>query len=119
MSLLEEVCTDLPGRNLRSQRQDRRTAPMSVEQTLDQVGIAWAATAGAHGQAASELGFGGRGEGPGPLIAGTYPFDSLGTSDRMGTCPQKGARGLRRGPRSPARRSGEPTSQLPSHTAIV
>src|SRR6266851_9840154 len=83
MSLLEEVCTDLPGRNLRSQGQDRRAAPMSVEQTLDQVGIAWAATAGAHGQAASELGFGSRGEGPGLLVADMYPFDSVGTSDRV------------------------------------
>src|ERR1700674_440374 len=56
---------------------------MSVEQTLDQVGIAWPATAGAYGQLASELGFGGRGEGRGLLIADMYPFESVGTSDRI------------------------------------
>src|ERR1700730_9671826 len=83
MRLLEEVCTDLPCRNLRSQGQDRRAAPMSVEQTLDQVGIAGAATAGAHGQAASELGFGGRGEGPSLFIAHIHPFDSAATCDRV------------------------------------
>src|SRR5215217_2043572 len=63
MCFLKVTAADFRGRNLRCDRQDRRAAAMSIEQSIDEVQIAWPAGARTDSQFTGDLRFTGRSEG--------------------------------------------------------
>jgi len=55
MGLLEVAAADLPGRDMRGNRQHRRPAAVRIEQAVDEVEIARPARPGAYGESAGNL----------------------------------------------------------------
>lgn len=81
---LEVLRPDLGARNVGGDGQHRHAAALRIEQPVDQVQIAWAATTRTHGQLAGQRGVGGRGEGGGLLVADVLPGDLAAAPDGVG-----------------------------------
>jgi len=55
MGRLEIIIADLGARYVRCYREDRRSAPVAIEETVDQMQISWSAAPGADSQFAGQL----------------------------------------------------------------
>src|ERR1700739_1529625 len=88
MGFLEISRTQLSGRDLRRDRQHRRTRAMSLEQPVDQVQISRATAARAHRKAAGQVRFGRRGERGHLLVPYMDPFDLALPPQRIGNAVQ-------------------------------
>src|SRR5580704_9986321 len=75
MRLLEIVRADLGRGNLRCYRHHRNARALAVEQAVDKVQVAGAATSGADREAAGNVGVGAGGEGGDLLVPHVQPFD--------------------------------------------
>ena len=84
MRLLKIARSDLGTRNVRGDRQHGGHAAVRVVQTVDQVQIAGAATAGTHGQLSRQLRLGAGREGRRFLVANMHPVDLLAAAQSIG-----------------------------------
>ncbi|CDP83973.1 hypothetical protein BN975_01241 [Mycolicibacterium farcinogenes] len=84
VGFLEVFGADLGTRNVGSDGQHGHAAALRIEQPVDQVQIARAATARAHGQLTGQRGVGGRGEGGGLLVPNVLPGELAAAADRVG-----------------------------------
>jgi hypothetical protein len=75
MGRLKIIDADLGGRNVRRYREDRRSAPVAVEETVDQMQISGSAAPGADGQFAGQLRLCARCECRRFLVPDMNPFD--------------------------------------------
>ena len=75
VSGLEIINTDFAAGNMRGQGQHRYAAAMGVEQAIDQMQVAWPATAGAYRQFTGQMGFGTGGKRGGLFVAHMDPLD--------------------------------------------
>ena len=69
---------------MRGDRQHRNPAALRVEQTVDQVQVAWAAAAGADRRLPGQRRIGRRRECGGLLVTDVLPTDFAGAPDRVG-----------------------------------
>lgn len=76
VGLLEVPAADLHGRDVRGDRQYRRTGAMGVVETVDQVQIAGSARSGAHREITGDLRVGGGRERRGLLVPHVDPVDA-------------------------------------------
>jgi hypothetical protein len=88
MRLLEEVRADLGGGDLRRDRHHRHAGALAVEETVDEVQIAWTAAAGADGEPTRDMSVGAGGEGRDLLVAHVQPFDAPASANGVGETVQ-------------------------------
>jgi hypothetical protein len=74
--LLEVAGANLAAGDMRGQDQDRRPRPVGVHDTLNQMGVAGAATSAADRERSGQLGLGGGREGGPLLVMDVYPVDA-------------------------------------------
>src|SRR5271170_4857663 len=89
MGRLEVVDADLAARNMRSDRKNGHVAAVRVEQSVDQVEVAWAAAAGADRELAREVCLGAGGEGGAFFMAHVNPLDGFQSPERVGEPVQR------------------------------
>jgi hypothetical protein len=90
--LLKIIAADFVTGDLRGKGEHRNTASVTVIKAVDQVQVAWAATSGAHGQLAREMGLCTRGEGGGFFVSHVNPSNLGLRSNRVGDSIQRVAR---------------------------
>ena len=73
--LLKIAASDLMAWNLRGNRKDRHTIAVAIEEAIDEVKVAGAATARTHGDVSSEVGFRAGGERSYLFMPHMEPFD--------------------------------------------
>ena len=76
VGFLEVSATNLAGGDVGSNRQHRSVGAVGIVETVDEVGVARTARAGAHGQLTGHLGLGACGKGRGFLVAHVNPVDT-------------------------------------------
>ncbi len=84
MRLLEVVRTDFRARDVRGDRQHRNPAALCVVETVDQMQVARAATAGADRQLSGQRGIRRRRERGCLLVTDVLPRDFAGAPERVG-----------------------------------
>lgn len=84
MSLLEVVAADLRARDLRGDRQYRHSTAMGVVETVDQVQVAWSATARTDGELPGDRGLTRRRECRRFLVPDQSPVDAADLAQRIG-----------------------------------
>src|ERR1700733_10347764 len=84
MRLLEIVGTYLGAWNMRGDCENRHTAPMAIEEPVDEMKVAGTAATGADGKLAGDVRFGARGETGDFFVADVDPLDGLLPAHRVG-----------------------------------
>jgi hypothetical protein len=88
MGLLEVATADFSGRNVGGDRQNRNTAAVCIEQTVDEMQIAWAARSGTDRETAGNLRLTAGGEGGDLFVSNVNPADLLPAAQRLGQAVQ-------------------------------
>jgi len=81
MRLLKITASNFIARNLRGNRKHRYTVPMAIEEAIDEVKIAWAATACAHRNAPCKMSLGAGGKRGYLFMPDMQPFDLVAFSN--------------------------------------
>ena len=89
MGRLEIVDADFGARDVGGDRQHRHAVALAIEQAVDQMQIARAATAGADRQAAGEMGLGAGREGGGLFVPHMDPVDGFPAPQRIGEAVER------------------------------
>jgi hypothetical protein len=84
MRLLKVATSDLMTRNLRRNGKDRHAIPMAIEEAIDEVKIARAATACAHGNLSCNMSIRSCGERGNLFMSYMKPLDLLASSNDVG-----------------------------------
>ena len=88
MRLLKVVRTDFRGGDLRRNRHHRHARALAVEETVDEVQIAWTAAAGADGEVSGDMGVGAGGEGCDLFVAHVHPLHAAAPEHGVGEAVQ-------------------------------
>jgi hypothetical protein len=79
MSRLEIVNADFGARDMRRDRKNGYIVTLRIEQSIDEVEVAWSATAGADRKLSSEMRLGASGERGALFVANVNPLDGFQT----------------------------------------